>query len=147
MAVTASGIWHPDPGDAYSNVANLATMAESIEDAVGPYVSDTGWVDCTVMPGHSVQSSRPVQVRRIGPRVQMRWGISNLGLSANTTSDIIQLPPGFYPALNCYLPAIGHIGTAMAMIHISPSTGKIDIRTGPTLGSYYILDAASWLVN
>ena len=94
MAVTASGIWHPDPGDAYSNVANLATMAESIEDAVGPYVSDTGWIQLSYASGYS--GPAPV-IRRVGQTVLLEASTISGPFPVGTSNPITDIPTQFRP--------------------------------------------------
>ena len=109
-------------------------------------VEDTGWVNVTVLPGFASQGTLPVQVRRVGTLCTLRWGISSTGLSASQSFFCLQLPAGFYPKQNVYIPIAGNSASTGALAVIDPS-GLINLRTGPALSSYYIFDAVSWYTD
>lgn len=139
-------IWTPDETTGYDYTANLATMASSIENRVGPYVYDTGWVDCTLLSGVSQQGNSKPQVRRLGKQVLMRWGISGSGITANASKDVFTIPQGFRPVEWKYFPIIAASVNAMAMTVVK-SDGVVQLRTPGTASSYYIWDTAHWTID
>lgn len=108
---------------------------------------DTGWVDVPVRSGFAWQSGTPAQVRRIGKVVHSRWGFSNTGIAAvNTAYVVADIPAGFRPAQSVYFRAGTQQGSISAGMVVNPN-GTVEVRSGPTLGNYYLFPNTTWLVD
>lgn len=107
---------------------------------------DTGWVPLIILPGFAAAVDEDPEVRRIGGVVYVRGIFSNTGLTANGTFTVAELPPGFAPPINYPLRAGTQSGAINGTIFFF-ATGDVQIRTGPTLGSYYSTAAANWPIS
>lgn len=146
MPTTASGIWSPEDGTKYDLPGITATMTSSIEDVIGPTVKDTGWVDVVLRPGFVAQGGLPPQVRRVGKRVEWRWGVTSAGLNINSVAVIADIPEEFRPdKYSVYGYAASSNVAASGQIYVNPG-GVVYIRTAATLGSYYVAHL-SWFVG
>lgn len=103
--------------------------------------TDTGWVNVTTSAGFTVQDQ---------PRVRLKAGIvyfvggwSNAGMAINGTYSVGTIPAGYRPTITTAViiyagAATGATGGVMRL----QSDGTIQVRTGATLGAYYIGSAA-----
>lgn len=147
MAIENSDwIWTPDESTKFDYTANLATMKSSIENRVTPYIYDTGWVDCALISGTSQQGQSLPQVRRIGPQILMRWGVSGSGKAVNSTTDVFRIPIGFRPVDWKYFPVISNTNAATAR-SVVKSDGVVQLNTSDRVGAYYIWDNAHWTID
>lgn len=147
MAIENSDwIWTPDESTAFDYTANLATMKSSIENRVTPYIYDTGWVDCALLSGVTQQGQSLPQVRRIGPQILMRWGISGTGITANTLKDVFRIPIGFRPVEWKYFPVATNSTQSLGR-SIVKSDGIVQLGSSGSVGNYYIWDNAHWTID
>ena len=146
MATTSTGFWYPDEGTSFNINTIMSTMASSLESKVGPHVIDSGWVDCPLVSGTSQQGASLPQVRRIGKKVYMRWGVSGTGKAANGTTNVCTIPVGFRPTEWKYFMIAGSGITTYARITVR-SDGSVGMNTAASVGSYYIFDAAHWFID
>lgn len=137
---------YPDNNSDASINVHIAALAGAVQAKVGPYILDTGWVDCPLRPGTSQQGGSLPQVRRIGKTVYIRWGVSGTGKAANTNSQVFTIPTGFRPATSSYVTVASSNGNASALGVIHPS-GIVDLRTSASTGSYYMWDGATYLID
>ena len=110
-------------------------------------LSDTGWVNVPLRAGFAAQGGILPQVRRVGKRVDWRWGISNTGLTtADTTYAFADIPVGYRPtAISAYGYAAANTSAAGGRIDVSPA-GVVTLRTGVVLGNYYVA-SLSWYID
>lgn len=147
MAIENSDwIWTPDESTSFDYTANLATMKSSIENRVTPYIYDTGWVDCALLSGTTQQGQSLPQVRRIGPQILMRWGISGNNVPANAGKDVFRIPIGFRPTEWKYFPVITATAASTATTVVK-SDGIVTLKTPATTSSYYMWDTAHWTID
>lgn len=147
MAIENSDwIWTPDESTKFDYTANLATMKSSIENRVTPYIYDTGWVDCALLSGVTQQGQSLPQVRRIGPQILMRWGISGTGIAANSLKDVFRIPIGFRPVEWKYFPVVTNSTASMGR-SVVKSDGIVQLGSSNSTASYYIWDNAHWTID
>lgn len=111
---------------------------------------DTGWVNCSLFSGIAMQGSMLPQVRRIGKLVKMYWGIAASGsnLSPNASKDAFTIPEGFRPpsGRSFYGAVASSSAAATGGTYIS-TDGISRLRTNTTLGTYYLWDGCSYLLD
>lgn len=73
----------------FSAVINL--LGESVSDAVGPHVIDTGWQDLPLSMNTTTASGHPAQIRRIGHEVRVR---GRLNRSSSGAGQLWAIVPG-----------------------------------------------------
>lgn len=110
---------------------------------------DSGWVNCSVRSGFAMQSGRPPQVRKIGNRIWIRWGISSTGIAtASTAYDVADAPVGYRPVdgteyFNCISSSTASTGGG-GRWEIN-TAGVIKLTAPSSLGSYYLFESgAGW---
>ncbi|MGO2634738.1 MAG: hypothetical protein ACTH9H_13420 [Galactobacter sp.] len=112
----------------------------------GAAAYDTGWVNVTLRSGFTAQDGITPQVRRVGKRVDWRWGISNAGLTTNSATTFADVPAGFRPtSISAYGYADSNNPAGGGQIYVAPS-GAVTLHVGATLGSYYVA-SLSWYVD
>lgn len=98
MAITASGIVYPDEGTSFNINTILATMASSIESAVGPHIEDTGWTAISVNSGFTAAES--LGWRRIGKIIYLRGMVTRAaGVFPAAHEAVFTLPVGARPPI------------------------------------------------
>ena len=146
MGLDSNGIWIFDESE---DVAPFSTfmnkLADSVSDAVGPHVRDTGWVTCTLVDGYT----GPLRARRIGSRVNLQgvvtpttnWGAAQAN---NTPVAASGVPLGSRPSDNLVFYCAGAAITTAAEFRVAiTSTGSISVRCGAathTSGVYINVD-------
>lgn len=116
MALTSpDDIWTPDATDDYSLTVDLATMADTIQDAlVSLRAGDTGWV--TITPSTGWTANTPIRLRRQGNTVRVSpfelSRTSNLAITANQGVPVAALSGVFLPQTNNHI-----FGTGSAAIN------------------------------
>jgi hypothetical protein len=118
----------------------VAASALTRKDYVDGLVEDTGWVTITTVGSWTLNGTP--QCRRINGVVHMRNGWTNAGMTINAVATIGTLPVNYRPTSSIY----GRAGTnteAAGGVFVIGTDGNIEIRTGPTLASFYRLDAVA----
>jgi hypothetical protein len=93
-ALDSNGIWIYDENeDAAPFSTMLNRLGESVSDAVGPYVGDSGWQTLSVSSGWTVDE--PLRCIKIGALVILQGVLSSA--SSGVTQNITTLPAGFAP--------------------------------------------------
>jgi len=107
-------------------------------------VGDTGWVDITINSGfaYTKYSERP-RVRKMNGVIYLIGVFDDVGMSANSTYTVGQLPSWAYPEINIPMAAGGSDGAKTATFFVV-SDGRLQIRVGSNLGSYYGIGGHSW---
>lgn len=93
-ALDPHGIWiydENDPAAPFSALLNM--LAESVSDAVGPYVGDSGWQTLSVSSGWTVDET--LRCIKIGSVVYLHGVITSA--SSGVTQNVVFLPDGFAP--------------------------------------------------
>jgi Collagen triple helix repeat (20 copies) len=132
-----------------------ATGATGPAGPTGPAYTptDTGWVDITVSGGFAALNPTATphekpQARQYGKLVKLRGGFTNAGLTANTTFNVGVMPAAVPLPFEAAIAALGtSAGNAVADGRVINGSGIIQIRTGATVGTYYKLDALSYLLD
>lgn len=110
---------------------------------------DTGWLSIAVAAGYSRQGSNDPEVRRIGDLIIARWGWSNTGLATNSDHVVGTVPPGLRPQREHHtVPATNSAAAQAAgarMVFLT--NGQVQIRTGATVGGYYLISGMPWTRN
>ncbi|MCD5345059.1 hypothetical protein [Agromyces sp. S2-1-8] len=76
----------------------IEDLANAVQAAVTARFADTGWVDCPLRPGITMQGSRPIQVRKLFNKlVLIDWGVAGAGLAASTGVNVADVPVDFRP--------------------------------------------------
>lgn len=102
---------------------------------------DTKWVNCTLGASGTQQGATLPAAKRRGDEVSLRWGVSGTGLAANTFYEVAFLPAGIPgPSGDRYFPVVSNTPAGAAQLVIEP-TGRIVLRTGASVGTYYMFDA------
>lgn len=106
------------------------------------------WLDCTEIYPYKFQSGTPARVRREGMRWYLSWGFSTtnangVAMAANSSYLVGKVPDDARPGAYKYfqIPGSGAKDSGMCVIR---SSGEIEIRTGATVGGYFILDSVHW---
>lgn len=146
MATTASGFWYPDEGTAFNINTMFSVSMSSVETKVGPHIMDTGWVDCPLVSGTTQQGASLPQVRRIGKKVYMRWGVNGTGKAANSISSVCTIPVGFRPVEYKYFTATSASANTIPRIVVR-TDGAVVLYVPSTTSSYYIFDVAHWTID
>lgn len=142
MPTTPNGLPYP-PGDATPDVPYWQQqLAEALDSIAG----DTGWVDITLRPGFAWQNGNPAQVRRIGSVVYARWGWASTNMLPSESNIVGDLPAGFYPAESVYVMSSSSNAESPG-VAVFGTSGDIQIRTGQTLGTYYLVSGVTWTIN
>ena len=119
-----------------------ATDAINARDAI--LNNTTDWVDLPLSAGRAHIGDNRLQYRRHVGKTELRGGITNAGLTANGAASVGQLPWQFAPVNRAHGYAIpGNSGAVMASLMVLV-TGEVQIRVGPTLGSYYLASGVSF---
>lgn len=109
---------------------------------------DTGWVACVRASGVGKQGTREPEVRRIGKTVHIRWGVTSANFTVNGNFDAFTIPAGFWPSGGgVYSPLATNRADSNGVTEISATTGLAKVRTGGSLGTYYMWDGISWLID
>lgn len=109
--------------------------------------ADTGWVNCSLEAGVSLQGGTRPQVRKVGNFITLRWGISGSGLSSNTHQTVANLPSGFAPTDNHkYFQIASSVSGSAGRLSVG-TTGSLGLHTNSSTGSYYIFDGCSWYID
>lgn len=121
---------------------------QGIQGETGPAgeLADSGWQNIDIFPGFAAQGTDVPQARKIGKFVYIRWGFNNSGMSTNTTHLVGDLPEGFgmEPNATHYMTPATTTET-LARVNIN-TTGTIQITTGATVGSWYLIET-SYIVD
>lgn len=134
------------PDGTFAYVTNDNTYYVRTAGAWIASLNDTGWVNCTRLPGIGQQSSLEPQVRRKNGVVYFQWGHSSAGINPSTETPVFTIPPGFRPVVTKYFRIAGN-SEANGGTAILNTSGEVRIRTGPTVGNYYIYDACHYLLD
>lgn len=137
---------YPDESSDASLNVHIAALAGAIDSRIGPYVLDTGWVDCPLRSGVSQQGGALPQVRRVGKIVYMRWGVSGSGMSANAGKDVCTIPSGFRPPTWKYHTAVSATPNSIGRVTVR-SDGIVRLDIPSILSTYYIFDSAWWTID
>lgn len=127
------GIWTPDEGTSYNINTILATMASSMDTAIGPYVSDTGWVAITPNAGYT--AGEGLAWRRVGKEVKLRGLVTKTGSNYGTTYEpVFTLPAGSRPAIFSRWPVASFISsTESRLVHANiAADGVVSVGSSET---------------
>lgn len=137
---------YPDESSDASLNVHIAALAGAVDSRIGPYVLDTGWVDCPLVSGTTQQGGSLPQVRRVGKTVYMRHGVSGTGKAAGSNSTVCTVPAGFRPPSWKYFSAASSTQDSVPRVVVR-SDGSVLLYVPATTGSYYIFDSAYWLID
>ena len=138
MAMTPKGIYFPEGTTNANFVSIFATLASSIDTALGDFTYDSGWIDVStaeMMNGwetYNTTGSR-VRYRKIAKTVYLD-GIARNG----TARDIFTLPVGFRP-ISVY-PNFGAAVTSSSTTAAGESA-RLRITTGGLVQGYQMTQA------
>lgn len=130
--------------------ADGASFNEADYIPAGTTQYNTGWIACSIIgTTYAHQGNDVVEIRREGKNVEMRWGISSAGLSANANHDVLTFPAGygFEPASFKYFPIASNNVPSNGNAVIDNVNRKISVRTGGSVGAYYMFDSCHWMVE
>lgn len=138
MAMTPKGIYFPEGTTNANFVSIFATLANSVDNALGDFTYDSGWVNvgtAEMLNGwetYNTTGSR-VRYRKIGKTVYLD-GIARRG----TANDIFTLPVGFRP-IGVY-PNFGAAVTT-STVNDSGTTARLRVTTGGIVQAYQMTQA------
>lgn len=125
-------------------VRTITVRGQTVAIPVAPF--DTGWEPVSLNPGFAHQGNDPLEVRHQGNRVDMRWGISNAGLSTATNAIIGTLPSGTWPTQSVYGLLIGHGPEVTGRVYIQIN-GSITVLPGTTMSNYFLFNGVYWFLD
>lgn len=132
----------------YDDVAELMTRVASLEAQVSNLqVSDSGWIDLTLLNGVQAYNENQVpQYRKIGNRVYLRGVFKNV---TTFPTNIAQLPVDFRPSQRIiYFMATNGVNIARLEIELD---GSINVmasnRTDIVVGTHYSLGTLTFLID
>jgi hypothetical protein len=147
----ASGVWGVAPLDTATYGSNSLVGREVYVDSAGQLRSrpdqDAGWVDIPISAGFAASTDKP-QLRRVGSVIYGRGAWSSTGLVVNASNTVGTIPVDLRPAGSVVIAggsATGSVTTPATVIF--PSTGGIQIRTGPTIGSWVYINALTYFLG
>lgn len=100
---------------------------------------DSGWLECPVRSGFSMQGGRPPEVRRMGSSVRYRWGVAATGMTPSGANIVADVPAGLAPRgpSSPYFMGASNVAERSGIIYVG-TDGGIVVRPPATLGTYYI---------
>lgn len=107
------------------------------------------WTDITLLAGFAHQGSDKFQWRkRADGDIELRWGPSNAGMSANTVhtitaADAVPRPSSPAGTSDLYRLAVSNNPSTTARL-IVRANGSIQIHTATTLGTYFLTDGVRY---
>lgn len=142
------GFPSPEGNQAPQGPYSIKALADAVDAALATAAKDYGWVNITVNSGFAAQGTQPPQLRRVGPFVHAHWGWSNTGLAINNTYTVGTIPVGYRPIVDTEpIAAVSSSGAAVGHFFVTTG-GDVQLRTGATLGAYYMLSAGcGWFVS
>ncbi|WP_036963670.1 hypothetical protein [Promicromonospora kroppenstedtii] len=153
MPLDSNGIWTYTESD---NVAPFSTFMnlgmDSVSDAIGPFIADTGWVNIPLRAGFTAVSGDVPQIRRVGPIVSARGAATGLGVSGTTNvADLPPLPSGF-PLAGSFAPGspidrAAYLGSG-SFYRLTVSTAGVLAANNVTSGTSftYRFSALDWMI-
>ena len=148
MATTANYAFpSPEGNQAPQGPYSIKALADAVDAALATASKDYGWVNITVNSGFAAQGAQIPQLRRVGKLVYVHWGWSNTGLAVNGTYTVGSVPVGYRPMTDTEpIACVSSAGAATGHFFVTPG-GDVQLRTGATLGAYYLMSAgAGWFV-
>ena len=126
-------IWTPTEADGFNYTSNLATMASSIETAVGKYVY---YAEGTATPQDTANfapysSGNVLKVTRNGKFVSIQgiWKCTRAGyINTYTERTFARIPVGFRPKDDTYVVSQGS-GTTTWLLRIKPNGDVVASRS------------------
>lgn len=145
MPLDTNGIWQYDESETAAPVSTMLNrLAQSVSDAIGPLVIDTGPVAVDLVAGITAISGYPVEVRRIGPWVHVQGRVQGLTAATQTTITDTPLDEEFRPGVPTFdLGIIANSASTKARVYVQ-STGHIGIRTDSGTDGYIF---GSWVAG
>lgn len=115
----------------------------------GASAYDTGWVTVPLRSGFTNQGGAPMQVRRVGKIVRLRWGITSTGLTAGSGYvPIADVPAGFRPTgVNAVYCSVASSTAQTVGVGSVQLDGSVNLRPNAVLGGYYLFDSFGWVLD
>lgn len=149
MPLDSFGIWQYTESETAAPVSTMLNrLAGSVSDAAGPYIIDTGWVDCALSANTTADTGHMARARRVGKWVRVEGRLRrDSGTGSAQLYCIIPPTAGGY---NLRAPRTYEIGdknvtNATARAYVDENGG---IRaTGNGTGAQYIFFSCSYMVD
>lgn len=141
------GFPSPSGNEAPQGPYAIKALSDAVDAALATAARDYGWVNIGVNSGFAAQGAQIPQVRRVGKFVHAHWGWSSTGLAINNTYTVGSVPVGYRPIVDTEaIAAVSSSGQAVGHFFVT-TLGDVQLRTGSTLGAYYLLSSGcGWFV-